>query len=147
MLEEVNVFAFSGEEKFKKKILHLQINSTIEEVHAKNNIEYAHKLCLMGVVPGMNSEDNYKYYLNRPQGVSLFSTNPSKGLVKAIKNIKRASEVVKMNQSPGNASFPVHFTRPAIDSTVPVSTAAESTAAESIPVDSTAANTDIKQEP
>lgn len=136
MLPGVNVFALPGEEKLRSEILQLQIAPSIEEVYAKNNIGYAHKLYLMEVVPEMNSEDNYKYYFNSHRDVSLFSSNPSKGLVKAIRNVRRPSQGIRMNQPACYIYFSLYLNKdraqPSPDSIVAVSATPDSIPADTV---------------
>ena len=102
MLREVDIFGLPTEEAFKQEILQLRIAPSMEEEHAKQNILYARQLFLLDVTPEMNSLDNYLWYQNRPQGVSLFSTNPSRGLSRALKQISRSkqfSQLIRMNSS------------------------------------------------
>nr|WKN34716.1 carboxypeptidase-like regulatory domain-containing protein [Tunicatimonas sp. TK19036] len=95
VLDEILVRGLPTEEKFKQQILNTQIEPTAEEVHAKNNIGQTKKLFLSGYVPTMGSEDNYRNYTRGPQGVSFFSTGPSKGLFKAFGNISRSRQLWK----------------------------------------------------
>lgn len=89
LLREVTVRGLPDEEKFKRQILQTQFSLTQEEVAARENFSYARKLFLSGYVPTMNSRDNYDWHAREPSGVTLFSSGPNQGLLRAGKNIFR----------------------------------------------------------
>ena len=91
LLQEVVVRGLPTEEQFKYQLLSANSSPSREEVHAAANFANARALFLSGYVPTMNSRDNYQRQLQEPQGVTLFSSGPTKGLFKAIKDLSRTT--------------------------------------------------------
>lgn len=82
------------EEGFKEEFMQLQVE-TEEEKNARDNISLIRAQGILGVIPQMDGFDNYRNFVNGPQGVSFFSTGPNKGLLrglkKAVKSYKNSS--------------------------------------------------------
>ena len=89
LLQEVVVRGLPTEEQFRNELLRISLAPNREEMHAIANVAYAQQLYLSGYVPSMNSQDNYQWQLRQPHGITLFSSGPTKGLLKAIKNLSR----------------------------------------------------------
>lgn len=88
-LEEVVIRPFHTEEEMKAILLQTATITTNEKLNARQNLINLNKHYLGGYRPEMNSLDNYLNYMRGPQGVSILSTNPNKGLFKWWKNAKR----------------------------------------------------------
>ena len=86
-LDEVIIGVLPSEAKFKQELINMEISETKEEINAQLNIRLATIMYLSGYTPGMSSMDNYKSFIKGPQGVSIFSSDPSKGLIKSFKNL------------------------------------------------------------
>lgn len=86
-LEEVIIGVLPSEAKFKQELIYMEIHETKEEMNAQSNMRLATIMYLSGYSPGMSSMDNYKSFIRGPQGVSIFSSDPSKGLIKSFKNL------------------------------------------------------------
>ncbi len=104
VLPEVVVHGLPTEEQFKEQLLGINLPPSQEETNARANVAIAQKLYLAGYVPAMNSRDNYHWQLQEPKGITLFSSGPTKGLSKALKNLFRYSKLltpVRMHSTPG----------------------------------------------
>ena len=89
LLREIVVRGLPTEEQFKDQLLGLNLSPSREEVYAVTNFANAHKLFLSGYVSTMNSRDNYRRQLQEPSGITLFSSGPTKGFFRAMKNLLR----------------------------------------------------------
>jgi len=89
LLKEVTVRGLPSEERFKRQLLRTRPTISAEEINARTNFAYTHQLFLSGYVPTMNSEDNYRWHSQEPQGITLFSSGPTGGLIKAFRNLSR----------------------------------------------------------
>lgn len=89
LLDEIIIGLLPSEDQFKKRLLESRVAPTKEEAAATQTMHLAKILFLSGYTPEMSSYDNYKEYSRDPQGVSIFSSDPSKGLIKSIQNISR----------------------------------------------------------
>ena len=72
------------EQGFKEEFMQLQVE-TEEEKNARDNILLIREQGILGVIPRMDGFDNYRNFVNGPQGVSIFSTGPTKGLLRGLK--------------------------------------------------------------
>jgi len=97
VLPELIIREYLPEEELKNEIINHNVTISIEETNAINNVASSTILYLQGYVPEMNSLDNFKNYIKEPQGVTLFSSDPSKGLIKTIKRLSQQSKT--FNQS------------------------------------------------
>lgn len=88
-MQELIIRDYLPEEQLKQEMLEYEVEYTLEEVNAINNVQQSTILYKKGYVPEMNSLDNFKYYMKEPQGVTLFSSNPSKGLIKSLKRLSQ----------------------------------------------------------
>ncbi len=89
LLKEVTVRGLPSEERFKRQLLRTRPTISAEEINARTNFAYTHQLFLSGYVPTMNSEDNYRWHSQEPQGITLISSGPTGGLIKAFRNLSR----------------------------------------------------------
>ena len=87
LLKEIIIRDHLPEDEFKQGIVEHEVKYTEAEVNAINNVEFSTVLYKSGYVPEMNSLDNFKNYIKEPQGVTLFSSDPSKGLIRSIKRL------------------------------------------------------------
>lgn len=101
LLKEIVIRDYLPEEEFKQEIIKRKVQYTEDEVNAIQNVEYSTILYKKGYVPEMNSLDNFKNYMKEPQGVTLFSSDPSKGLIKSIQRLSQQDK----NSSP-NRTWP-----------------------------------------
>ncbi|SMD34760.1 CarboxypepD_reg-like domain-containing protein [Reichenbachiella faecimaris] len=85
LMQEVIIRDYLPEEELKQEMMAYKVPYTVEEINAVNNVEYSTLLYKKGYIPEMNSLDNFKNYMKEPQGVTLFSSDPSKGIIKSIK--------------------------------------------------------------
>ena len=116
ILREVVVRGLPTEEQFKNQLLRAQLQPSREEVHARTNIAYARELYLSGYVPTMNSRDNYQWQLQEPQGITLFSSGPTQGLSKAVKNLLRNKNTFLPPQThPGPTVSDILLSKPTRD--------------------------------
>lgn len=99
ILNEITISGLPSEEIFKGKILETKNQETKEETYAKTNFFNAQKLFRAGYTPSMNSEDNYKIYMEGSKGVSILSSDPSKGLIKALRNISQYNSIINSYQT------------------------------------------------
>ena len=90
LLKEVVVQDLLTEARFKREVLHTRLSPSKEATHAQRNVANAQKLYLSGYVPSMSSRDNYDRYIQGPQEVKLFSSGPSGGIVRAIRQLARS---------------------------------------------------------
>jgi len=88
LLDEV-VISTMTESEFKQKILETTPQLTLEEEAALENIRIINQRAKFASPLPMGSYEAYRDFLKGPQGIVIFSSNGSKGLVKAIKNIVR----------------------------------------------------------
>ncbi|MEP1780243.1 hypothetical protein [Reichenbachiella sp.] len=89
LMQEIIIRDYLAEEDLKREIVEREVKYSVEEVNAINNIAFSTVLYKKGYVPEMNSLDNFKNYMKEPQGITLFSSNPSKGLIRSIKKLKQ----------------------------------------------------------
>lgn len=88
LMQEIIIRDYLPEAELKQKMIEHEVIYTIEEINAVNNVAYSTILYKKGYIPEMNSLDNFKNYMKEPQGVTLFSTNPSKGIIKTIQRLR-----------------------------------------------------------
>lgn len=89
LLNEITIYNLPSEENLKRRIKATAIRPDMLEENATENMQNAKRIVLAGYSPVMNSMDNFNYYVQEPQGVSIFSSDPSKGLLKALNNLSR----------------------------------------------------------
>jgi hypothetical protein len=94
-LQEVVIRGLPSEEKFKQEMLQLKIQPTMEEIQAKTNVNFARYYFLSGYVPQMDSDDNHNWYVAGPQSVTIFSSGPNGGLVRALRNVNRSQRLLR----------------------------------------------------
>ncbi|MEQ8471295.1 MAG: hypothetical protein RIC35_08915 [Marinoscillum sp.] len=97
LLNEVIIGLLPSEAQFKQEILESRVEPTKEEKAATETMQMAKTLFLAGYTPEMNSLDNYKDYIKGPQGVSILSSDPSKGIIKSFKNLNRYQSLFHTN--------------------------------------------------
>ena len=93
---------FPPENQFKRQLLGVSLPPNQEETNAQANVAIARKLYLAGYVPLMDSRDNYQWQLHEPKEVTLFSSGPTKGLPKALKDLFRSDQL----QMPSRKAMP-----------------------------------------
>ena len=98
MMKEIVIRNYMSEDELKEKIVEHEIEPTIEEINATNNVAYSNLLFLKGYVPEMNSLDNFKNYIQEPKGVTFFSTGPSRGLIRSLKKLSKTRSGLRMGQ-------------------------------------------------
>jgi hypothetical protein len=89
-LKEVTVTPLT-EDEFQRKILETTPQLSPEEEIAQENIQLLNHAAKFAMPLQMDSYQSYRDYIKGPQGVVLFSSNGSKGLIRAIKNVIRAT--------------------------------------------------------
>lgn len=87
IMQEIIIRDYLPEEELKQEMINHVVKYSAEEVNALYNVEFSTILYKKGYVPEMNSLDNFKNYIKEPQGVTLFSSDPSKGIIKSIKKL------------------------------------------------------------
>src|SRR6267154_2231949 len=87
LLNEVKVYSYLSEWAFKQKIIETTPQISREEALAAINSKIISYLARFAPAAPMNANDNYIDYMKGPQGVVIFSSNPSKGLIRALKNV------------------------------------------------------------
>ena len=91
-LNEVIILPLPTEGEMKQFMLDAKPVSSPEvyiSQDGRSNLQNIRTMYLKGYRPAMNSLDNYLNYMKGPQGVSIFSTSPSRGISGVIRNIKR----------------------------------------------------------
>lgn len=89
VLQEVIIRDYLLEDELKQEIIAYEVKTSKEEANAVYNVANSTVLYLQGYTPEMNSLDNFKNYIKEPKGVTLFSSDPSKGLIKSIKKLNQ----------------------------------------------------------
>jgi hypothetical protein len=89
LLREVNVYWFLSENMFRQKIMETTLVPSREEEIAMINSKIISYLARYAPVCSMNAYDNHIDYMRGPQPVVIFSSKPTKGLIRAIKNVIR----------------------------------------------------------
>jgi hypothetical protein len=87
LLREVKIYSYLSESAFKQKIMETTPVLSREEEIALINSSIISYLARNAPASPMDAYDNYVDYMKGPQGVVIFSSNPSKGLIRAFKNI------------------------------------------------------------
>lgn len=89
-LKEVTITPLT-EDEFQRKILETTPQLSREEEIAQENVQILNHATKFAMPLQMDSYQSYRDYMKGPQGVVLFSSNGSKGLVRAIKNVVRST--------------------------------------------------------
>jgi hypothetical protein len=87
LLDEVKIYFYLSESEFRQKIMETTPVLTREEEIAQINSKIITYLARYAPAYPMNAHDNYIDYMKGPQGVVILSSKPSKGLIRAIKNV------------------------------------------------------------
>lgn len=87
LLKEIIIRDHLPEDEFKQEIVEHEVKYTEAEINAISNVEFSTIMYKQGYVPEMNSLDNFKNYMKEPQGITLFSSDPSKGLIKSFQRL------------------------------------------------------------
>jgi hypothetical protein len=87
LLNEVKIYSYLSERVFKQKIIETIPQLSREEEIAAINSRIISYLARHAPTSPMDAHDNFVDYMKGPQGVVIFSSNPSKGLIRAFKNI------------------------------------------------------------
>ncbi|WKN33745.1 hypothetical protein PZB74_10450 [Porifericola rhodea] len=100
-LKELVIRGLPSEEKFVNDLLEHRGQKTSQELLSEKNTSLAHAYFLIGYVPEMDGVDNHKWYVAGPRMVTFFSSGPSKGILRAFKNIDKdyASPTLKLYSS------------------------------------------------
>lgn len=83
VLKEVSVSRVMSEDDFKKKIAETKLIESEEEQNAKANMAALNYYIKSIPQMSMNANDNYREYMKGPQGVTIFSSNGQRGLIKS----------------------------------------------------------------
>lgn len=86
-LKEVSVTSLPTEIEFRHRVLETVPQLSLEEEIAKENIDILNRAAKFAMPLEMDSYQSYRDYIKGPQGVVIVSSNGSKGLVRAIKNV------------------------------------------------------------
>lgn len=97
LLEELIFNETPTEEEFKIKIIENKVAPTTLEINSELNFQNAHLIYLSGYTPPMDSWENYKNYSKGIQGLTILSSDQSKGLLSILKSSKRADPKFRMN--------------------------------------------------
>ncbi|MEO9965818.1 MAG: carboxypeptidase-like regulatory domain-containing protein [Reichenbachiella sp.] len=97
LMKEIIIREYMPEDEFKLEILKHEVQITKEEANAVNNVAYSTMLYRKGYVPEMNSLDNFKNYIKEPRGITLFSSDPNKGLIRSIKKLNQQNKSYNLN--------------------------------------------------
>jgi len=92
LLSEVQVYSYLSETDFRQKIIQTTPVLTREEEIVQINSKIINYMYRYAPTFPMNANDNYIEYMKGPQPVVIFSSKPSKGLVRAIKNVLTPSQ-------------------------------------------------------
>ncbi len=87
LLNEVKIYSYLSEWAFKQKIIETIPQPSREEEIAAINSKIISYLARYAPTSPMDANDNFVDYMKGPQGVVIFSSDPSKGLIRALKNI------------------------------------------------------------
>ncbi|WP_422360970.1 carboxypeptidase-like regulatory domain-containing protein [Reichenbachiella sp.] len=109
LMQEIIIHDYLPEDEFKQEVVEHEVKYTEAEVNAMQNVEFSTLLYKKGYVPEMNSLDNFKNYMKEPQGVSLFSSDPSKGLIKSIQRLSTQNKTHYPNTLNLNKTDTVKF--------------------------------------
>jgi hypothetical protein len=116
LLNEVTISPHLREEQLKRVILETPVELSREEENLLLNLENTRILFRMGYQPEMTNMDNFRMYMKGPQDVTFLSSDPSRGLIRALKNIGNRPPV--RQSPPGTRSAPLpaslFFRRPLI---------------------------------
>jgi len=96
ILDEVVIHDYPTLDFLKKQVLEIRVIPTVEEINAENNMVNSKMIYLSGYRPNMNDYDNYRAFMEGPQEVSFFSTNPSKGLLRDLKNFSKKRSALRL---------------------------------------------------
>ncbi|MBC7923463.1 MAG: carboxypeptidase-like regulatory domain-containing protein [Ferruginibacter sp.] len=77
-----------SEAEFKGEFLDLKVDTEAEE-NARDNVAGIRQQGILGVIPRMDGFDNFRSFVNGPQGVTFFSTGPNKGFFRGLKKAVR----------------------------------------------------------
>lgn len=88
LMPEIVIHDYMPLEEFKKELTRREVKKSVEEVNASYNAEFSTLLFKYGYTPEMNSLDNFKDYVKEPQGATLFSSNPSRGLLRSLRQLR-----------------------------------------------------------
>ena len=87
ILKEIIVTSLPTETEFRNSVLETVPQLSMEEEIAQENISILNQATKVAMPLPMDSYQSYRDYIKGPQGVVIFSSNRSKGLVRALKNI------------------------------------------------------------
>lgn len=87
LLTEITIYHLPDLETFKERIRSTNLEPTDMQVNVLNNMQKIKLAVLSDETPEMTSMDNFNFYMQDPKGVSIFSTDPNKGLIRAIRTI------------------------------------------------------------
>lgn len=90
-LKEITVTGLPTETEFRNQVLETTPEQSVEEEIAQDNVRILGQAAKFAMPLPMDSYESYRDYIKGPQGVVIFSSNGSKGLVRAIKNVIRSS--------------------------------------------------------
>ena len=93
VLKEVSVSRVMSEDDFRKKIAETKLIESEEEQNAKANLAALNYYIKSIPQMSMNANENYREYMKGPQGVTIFSSNGQKGLIKAIRDVIKTKAV------------------------------------------------------
>ena len=87
LLKEVKIYSYLSERMFKQMIIEKPPVLSQEEEIALINSRILSYVARYAPPAPMDAFDNYIDYMKGPQGVVILSSNPSKGLIRALKNV------------------------------------------------------------
>lgn len=93
VLDAVDIHRVVSEDDFKKKIIETPITKSEEEQNAEANMAALNYYIRSIPQVGMNANENYREYMKGPQGVTIFSSNGQRGLIKAIRDVIKSKPV------------------------------------------------------
>ena len=106
LLHEVVVRGLPTENQFKRQLLKVNLPPSQEETNAHANVAIARRLYLAGYVPLMDSRDNYQWQLQELKEITLFSSRPTKGLPKALRDLFRSNQLRTPTPMPSRQATP-----------------------------------------
>jgi hypothetical protein len=106
VLPEIRIVDFLSEDNLKSKILQPPPMETREQQMAKENSKRINSLARMAPMAAPTLSEQYFQSLQGPRDVVLLSSNPNRGLIKAIRNIANPPREKQYRPTSGYRSNP-----------------------------------------